>query len=190
MPEIDYIICHELGHLKELYNDPEGYGRIIAEGDRADGLGQVYFRLYNCLMDIYVNTNTAQRFPLYRGSEPNAFAPIVNELYAQKLFPDKNLQSNPLSIQFSDYLLLLAMGVADQYQVSPEATEALSTPFTDHSGQNYSTQELVDTFLRPIPGHVLTLNKRSFEISSLEKKSKSTEIRCPICNDSAVPPAK
>ncbi|RME62104.1 MAG: hypothetical protein D6780_00380, partial [Candidatus Dadabacteria bacterium] len=64
--EIDFGILHELGHFYELTSDPEGYKSVIKEGKRDDGLGRVYFELYNVLMDIYVNTWLANRADQFR----------------------------------------------------------------------------------------------------------------------------
>ena len=148
--EIDFSALHEIGHFLELGADPEGYLRVIAEGSRADGLGDAYFRLYNCAMDIYVNTNTANRFPSYRGEGEERFSPQVKELYTSRLFPESDLSKAPLAVQYCDMLLLTGMGVADRFTVSPQVKEAFDAGLSGLDGTPMSYQQFVDSYLRPV----------------------------------------
>lgn len=146
--EVAFIVLHELGHFKEMVDDPEGYKKVINEGKRADGLGKAYFRFYNALMDIYVNTNTRNKTANYGGED---FSPEIKDLYRERVFPTRDLREFPLSTQFSYYLLNLGMGVAGDITVSPEVTEKLQQPVKLY-GSSYTVGEVIETFLRPAIG--------------------------------------
>lgn len=148
---VDFAILHELGHLKELYDDPDGYAQVIAEGKRADGLGATYFRLYNVLMDIYVNTNTSDTACLYRGRHAEHFSEKVRDLYRAKLFEERDFSSKPLCIQYMDHLLHLGMECSRDIKLSPQVAQEL-TGQVSFLGEKYGYQELIDTFLRPVVG--------------------------------------
>ena len=146
--EVAFIIIHELGHFKEMADDPEGYKKVISEGTRSDGLGKAYFRFYNALMDIYVNTNTRNKTSAYGGDD---FSSEIKDLYQQRVFPDRDLTDLPLSTQFSYYLLNMGMGVAKDLTVSPKVAEKLKEPIKLY-GATYSVEEIIENFLRPAIG--------------------------------------
>lgn len=148
--KIDFFVFHELGHLKELYNDPDGYQEVVNESERSDGLGKVYFRFYNSLADIYCNTNSAQRASCYRGTGEDVFSEDTKDIYRRDLFPERNFTDKPLCQQYMDYLLNLGMDAADDITISPEVRDAVDTTLTDLGGQELSTKELIDRYLRPI----------------------------------------
>lgn len=153
--EIDFIVLHELGHYKELYDDPKGYAEVIKEGERDDGLGEVYFRLYNALMDIYVNTNTSNRASLYtsskfRGENGEYFSDAVRSLYSDKTFAERDFSTRPFCIQYADYLLNLGMEAAEDVKLSPEVQKEIDQGITDLSGKNLSYKELINRYLRPV----------------------------------------
>lgn len=146
---VDFDVFHELGHYKELYDDPQGYKKVIEEGSKPPD-GKSIFRLYNCLMDIYVNTNIANRLPQYRGS--GGFSDDVVDYYRRDLFPTRDWsdpKKNPLCFQFSDYLLQLGMGAEEGITLSPEVRNVLAEG-TTFAGQHYSFKELIDQYLRPV----------------------------------------
>lgn len=148
--QLDFIVLHELGHFHELSQDPAGYRSVIEEGKRQDGLGEAYFRLYNALLDIYVNRNTLNRAPLY-GDGSGSFSQEVRELYTKRLFNDRDLTTLPKSTQYSYALLNIGMGVGNDLQVSPEVRKALDEPLKLF-GQNVSTGEIIERFLVPAIG--------------------------------------
>ena len=163
---IDFICLHELGHFKELSDDPVGYRSVIDEGKRADGLGQSYFRFYNALLDIYVNRNTANRAPVY-GDGRGGFSPEIRELYTQHLFKDRDLTSLPKSTQYSYALLNIGMGTGGDLTVSPEVRDALDKPLK-HLGRELTTSEIIETFLVPAIGVRAT---REWRATVTERKS-------------------
>ena len=146
--EVAFIVIHELGHFKEMVDDPEGYKKVINEGKRGDGLGKAYFRFYNALMDIYVNTNTRNKTSAYGGED---FSPEIKDLYRERVFPSRDLRDLPLSTQFSYYLLNAGMGVAGDLTVSPEVSEKLNQPITLY-GATYTVESVIENFLRPAIG--------------------------------------
>lgn len=151
--DIDYLVLHELGHFIDMYSDPEGYQRIIAEGNRSDGLGPIYFRLYNCLMDIYVNTNSSDNFATYRGERKEYFSENVKNVYRKKLFDDRDFTAMPLAQQFTDYLLNLGMESASDIKLSEQVRQIMDEGTVGLGGEQLSYRELIDTYLRPVVGH-------------------------------------
>lgn len=154
MEELDFFVMHELGHLKEFTEDPRGYLTVVREAKRPDGLGRLVFRLYNCLMDIYVNTNTKDKAPIYRDGEK--FSPTVVDLY-HKTFKNRDFSENPYSVQFMDYLLNLGMDAADDVTVAPELKQLIDAGVKLGSRQ-VSYKDLIDRFLRPVIGKNETWN--------------------------------
>lgn len=148
MDEVDFLVFHELGHLKELMDDPEGYLTVVKEAKRPDGLGKLVFRLYNCLMDIYVNTNTRDRAPTYRDGE--GFSQSVVNLY-HKAFPGRDFSEKPHSVQFMEYLLSLGMDSADDIKLSPQVRKIVDSGIK-LGGVNLGFKDLIDRFLRPVVG--------------------------------------
>lgn len=147
--EIDFCMIHELGHFKELVEDPDGFKKVISEADRSDGLGQAYFRFYNSLMDIYVNRNTMNKAPEYRDGKE--YSQEVKDLYTKKLFAQRDFTELPLSTQYSYALLNIGMGVGDDLIVSPEVRQALDEPFM-RGGKPRTTEELIETRMIPAIG--------------------------------------
>jgi hypothetical protein len=147
---IDFCVLHELGHFFELSQDPKGFMSVIAEGERADGLGKSYFRFYNAVMDIYVNRNTLNNAPVY-GDSNGDYSQEIRQLYTEKLFPERDLTKLPLSTQYSYALLNIGMQVGDDLVVSPEVRQALDESFM-HFGEELTTQEIIETYLVPAIG--------------------------------------
>ncbi len=153
--EIDFIVLHELGHFKELYDDPKGYMEVIKEGSREDGLGQVYFGLYNALMDIYVNTNTANKAGLFssakfRGESGSFFSDKIRDLYSEKTFKERDFSTRPLCVQYCDYLLNLGMECGESITLSPEVKSEIDKGIVDLTGDSLSYEKLINTYLRPV----------------------------------------
>lgn len=146
---VDYLILHELGHMKEMYDDPDGY-RDIIECSK-DKFGDAAFRLYNCMMDIFVNTHTAQVAPIYG----NTFAPSeqVKNLYRTQAFAQRDFSGQPECLQFAHYLLNLGMGVADDITLSPAVQKRIDAGLTDLTGQTMSYKDFVDLYMRPQISH-------------------------------------
>jgi hypothetical protein len=147
---VDFVVLHELGHFYELAQDPTGYQKVIDESKRSDGLGRAYFGFYNALMDIYVNTNTLNRAPVY-GNSSGGFSREVQEMYREKLFTERDFSKLPLSKQFGFYLLNLGMGTHKDISLSPEARKAIDQGGTLF-GSPLSCEEVINTYLRPAIG--------------------------------------
>jgi hypothetical protein len=148
--EYDFAVCHELGHMKELYDDPEGYAQVIKKGTREDNFGKLYFRLYNCLMDLYVNKNNANVFSAFaaQGKPEFTFSEDVEKCYREKLFRERDWTEQPFCLQYSDYLLQLGMGTADDIQLSPEVAAVIEEGIID-LGKQYTYKKFIRQFLWP-----------------------------------------
>lgn len=161
---VDFIVLHELGHFKELADDPVGYKKVIDEGTRKDGLGKAYFRFYNALMDIYVNTNTRNKAPVFGGSE---FSQEVKECYREQLFKERDFTKMPLSTQYSYALLNMGMGIAADLTVAPAVRAELDKEINLY-GTRYTTQEIINTFLVPAIG---TRSSKEWQATISQRKT-------------------
>jgi hypothetical protein len=142
---VDYLILHELGHLKEMAEDPEGYRDVIESGQ--ERYGSAALRLYNCMMDIFVNTNTAQMAPVYGETfEPSE---LVKDFYRKQAFPNRDFSNKPECVQLAHYLLNLGMGAADDITLSPEVQKRIDEGLADLTGQKMTYQDFVDLYMRP-----------------------------------------
>lgn len=145
--KIDYIVLHELAHFLQLMSDPVKYKEIINEGTRADGLGKVYFRLYNALLDVFVNLHSCHVAPIHRQSGECMLSKEAQSLYRDHLFSERDLRKAPLCVQFQDYLLLGGLGLLNPevekadpkgpYQFSPEVLEVCDNPIQGVGGIKY-----------------------------------------------------
>lgn len=145
--ELDFIVLHELGHLKEYREDPEGYLEILDWCDRkGPPLDQHYFGLHNCLADVYVNTNTAYIAPVYAKGEE--FSPEVHDIYRHKAFKERDFTKQPFSSQFMHYLLNLGMGVGDDVVLSPEVRKEIDAG-TRLLGDDLDYQSLLKQYFTP-----------------------------------------
>ena len=148
--KLRYAVFHELGHLFELRQDPEGYLKMIEEAEARGPLAGVYFRLDNALADVYVNHHTQNRAPVYR--EGDAHSPLVKEIYRAGLFPIRDFTENPLCVQFCDYLLNLGMECGDDVKLSPEVRAEIEKGLRDFGGVEFSYEEYLKTFFTPVVG--------------------------------------
>jgi hypothetical protein len=147
--ELNFIILHELGHLKELRDDPDGYLSVI-QACKSDPDGEAIFKLYNALMDIYVNRNAANKAAVFAGAQ-GEFSDLVKELYLKKAFPEHDLSSSPLSQQYSHYPLLEGMGVSRAYTFS-EKIQGIINAGLQFGGRPYTYEEFIKSFLVPVVG--------------------------------------
>lgn len=146
--ELDFSVLHETKHYEDFAREPDTYQKLIDKGNREDGLGQHYFRLYNCTEDIAVNTRVAYDSPHFRqGAE---FSPLVKDMYRNKLFKERDWQKRPKSQQFADYILNAGMGVADDITLSEEVSKIVTAPISVY-GKKMDLPEFIDTYLRPAP---------------------------------------
>jgi hypothetical protein len=147
--EVLFITLHELGHLKEFRDDPTGFKGVI-ERCKKDPDGAAIFDLYNCLMDIYVNHNAAQKAAVFADGR-GGFSDLIKELYVTKAFPKHDLTSLPLAEQYATILLLTGMGVARAYTVSEKIQQILDAGVS-WSRKQYTYEEFLGKFMRPATG--------------------------------------
>jgi len=151
---LNYLIYHELGHFEELCDDPDGYLQLIegCEKDKKDGRSK--FGLYNSLMDIYVNTNAANKAAVYREGE--GFSDDIHKLYEEGTFNRRSISERvaakqyPLHKQFSGFLLNEGMGVGESFLevASPEIQDLVQQGLKMY-GQNVSFSEFIKKYLLP-----------------------------------------
>jgi hypothetical protein len=109
--EKKYIFLHELGHLIQLFQDPQSYLELfeipkkkaeeVKENKKA--YQRAWRNFFNTFMDIHVNSMIRALMPIYQRGE--RLEKIPRDLYSQKAFPETNYSQLPLSSQFLYYLL-------------------------------------------------------------------------------------
>ncbi|MGA1192420.1 MAG: hypothetical protein ACO3XO_09085, partial [Bdellovibrionota bacterium] len=167
----DFIVLHEIGHFIEYGQDPEGYLDVVERTKaRPSPDGKLYFDLYNCLQDIYVNRNTANSAPEYRDIR-GGFSEKIAQLYSQIGFKDRDFTDRPLCVQYAQYLLNLGMGVGDDITLSPEVKAEIDAGAFLY-GQHYTYAEFIENFLIPVVGYqrdagwTATMSQRSAVIEA------------------------
>ncbi len=156
---IDFAVLHEIKHYLDLRREPRAYEKLIGKGERADGLGALYFRLYNCTEDIGVNERNRHDSALFRAANLLGYSDLVTSLYRTVLFKERNFDTKSpgtghperaLSQQYADYLLNLGMHAADDIVVAPEVKAMVERPI-DVYGRMMSAAQFIDSYLRPRP---------------------------------------
>jgi hypothetical protein len=144
---VDFDVYHELGHLIQLFEDPRGYQKLIDSSVREDGLGKIYFEFYNCLLDVGVNSRIGNSFQTYQGPAGTEYSEQIRNYYRKDLFSVRDLTNEPLSRQFSYYLLNLGMGVADDLVLS-EAVQAEITQTIRYIGKDISVEDFLNANIK------------------------------------------
>jgi hypothetical protein len=144
--EVHYVILHELGHLKELRDDPTGFLKVL-EFCKSDPDGDTIFFLYNAVMDIYVNRNAANKAGVFTGAN-GEYSDLVKNFYVAKAWSEHDLRDKPLCHQYAAYLLLTGMGVARAYTVSDQIQKIFDEGIA-FSGRQWTYEEFITTFLIP-----------------------------------------
>ncbi len=156
---IDFAVLHEIKHYLDMRREPYAYQKLIQKGEREDGLGGLYFRLYNCTEDIGVNERNSHDSALYRDPNGQGFSDLVKSLYRTALFKERNFDKRSpgarhpdraLCQQYTDYLLNLGMGVGDDIALAPEVKAMIARPINVY-GRVLSTEQFIDSYLRPLP---------------------------------------
>jgi hypothetical protein len=170
--EFDFAVLHEIKHYKDLRDSPEAYLQMIKEGSREDGLGKLCFGLFNCTEDVGVNWRVKHDSSVYR--EGSDYAGFLKETYRKKLFPTRDFTEQLLCEQFSNYILNLGMGVADDIILSPEVKAVIDQKLDCYFVER-TYQEFIDKFLKPIA------DLRNTPANSFEERYKAVkEILLPI----------
>jgi ribosomal protein S13 len=122
--EKKYILLHELGHLVQLFQDPESYLESFEiterEAERRKENKEAYQRawdnFFNVFLDIHVNSMIRALMPIYQRGERLERLPA--NLYSRKLLPKRDYSNRPLSSQFLNYLLRRVMAPDEEVIVS------------------------------------------------------------------------
>jgi hypothetical protein len=147
--ELHFIILHELGHLKEFKDDTDSFLSLIRSFNKFPD-GEEIFHLYNAVMDIYVNHNTANKAAVFSDGQ-GGFSDLVKDIYLTKAFPEHDLSGLSLSSQYAINLLLLGMGVARAYTVSEQVRDVFKAGLS-FCGKHYGYDQFIETFLVPAIG--------------------------------------
>lgn len=153
---VDFLVQHELGHYQELYSDPDGYESVVKRCIDDPEKGKKIFRLYNSLMDVFVNTNSRNRNVAFRSKDGRDFSQGVHDLYERTLFERDEVavgvrqQTLPLAEQFSAYLLNAGMGVGESLlPILDPLIQDIAQRKTKILGKEYTWSELIQMKLLP-----------------------------------------
>jgi hypothetical protein len=123
--EKKYIFLHELGHLIQLFQDPQRYlesfeipkKKAEKVKENKEAYQRAWRNFFNTFMDIHVNSMIRALMPIYQRGE--RLEKLPRDLYSQKAFPETDYSQLPLSSQFL-YYLLRRMMVPDEEVIISE----------------------------------------------------------------------
>jgi len=129
--EKKYIFLHELGHLIQLFQDPESYlesfeipkKKAESKSEYQNEYQRAWRNFFNVFFDIHANSIIRAQMPSYQTG--GRLEKIPENLYAQKAFPVRDYSQYPLSVQFLNYLLRRAMVPTEEIVVSEQVKEIL-----------------------------------------------------------------
>jgi hypothetical protein len=149
--QVEHVALHELGHMKEKYDDPEGFLALLAECNADAENGKQRFMLYNSLMDDYVENNTANISPIFATDSD-----VVRDRYAKKGFSPEQAAARrasgayPLHQQFADYLMMHGLGMGEDYlAVLGPKVQAIIEQGYRRFGRDTRFEDIVDRHLLP-----------------------------------------
>lgn len=142
---LDFNVLHELGHLIQLYTDPDEYKKTL-DICKEKPNGKEKRKLYNALLDVTVNSLISCRYPRFAGNNGDIFSEEIKSEYRKKLFKERDLSKDAYQDQFAYYLLNAAMGVGDDLTVSEPVRNALDEKISV-LGESYLPVDIVKKFL-------------------------------------------
>ncbi len=146
-PERMYVFCHEISHIVQLFQDPNGYIETFdiakEEGeknpDNKKAVEKSWNRYFNSFMDIHGNATHEGRMPSFRGRRNPR-----QTLYGEKLFPSTDLTEYPRNLQFCYSVLRRTMVPDEEIKLSPVVEKKLREPIS-YLGKRYqSFQDFVN----------------------------------------------
>jgi hypothetical protein len=113
--EKKYAFLHELGHLIQLFQNPQVYlesfeipkKKAEEKKENKDAYQRAWLNFFNVFNDIHANSMIRALMPIYQRGERLERLPV--NLYSRKLFPERDYSNLPLSTQFIFYLLRRTM---------------------------------------------------------------------------------
>ncbi len=109
--EKKYIFLHELGHLIQLFQDPQSYlesfeitkKKAEERKENKELYQRAWHNFFNVFKDIHDNSMIKSLMPIYQKGE--RLEKLAENLYSLKLFPERDYSQDPLSVQFLNYFL-------------------------------------------------------------------------------------
>jgi hypothetical protein len=144
--EKKYIFLHELGHLIQLFQDPQSYlesfeitKKKAEKGKENKELYQRAWRnFFNVFQDIHDNSMIRALMPIYQKEE--RLEKLPENFYSRKLFPEIDYSQDPLSVQFLEYLLRRMM-VPDEEVIISERVKREIKQKLSFFGTDYDSLE-------------------------------------------------
>jgi hypothetical protein len=144
--EKKYIFLHELGHLIQLFQDPESYlesfeipkKKAEEKKENKEAYQSAWRNFFNAFLDIHDNSVIRAQMPIYQRGE--RLEKLPENLYSQKAFPQRDYSQAPLSVQFLDYLLRRAMVPEEDVVISERVRREIGQKI-DFFGREYDSLE-------------------------------------------------
>jgi len=145
--EEKYVLLHELGHLIQLFQNPDCYLKSFEipkkkaeESDEAN-YQKAYDHFFNTFLDINANSFIRAQIPLYQRGE--RLENLPEDFYSKKLFPETDYRQLPSSMQFLNFLIRRTMAAHQEIQISEEVQEEIQTPISFFGKRFANLEEFV-----------------------------------------------
>jgi hypothetical protein len=211
--EKKYIFLHEVSHLIQLLQDPDSYLRTFEiPKEKADKVAQnepelkkaienAWHNFFNAFLDIHANSIIRAQMPIYH--KGGRLEELPRRLYSEKMFPNRDYSSEPLSTQLLDYLLRRVMVPEKEIQINDKVREKINQKI-NFFGREYSSVEdfvqkeifnsektiteqvfIFEKFLIPIYEELLEEDKKSGRIKEIQRKLGDFPVEIEISEEDA-----
>jgi hypothetical protein len=144
--EKKYAFLHELGHLIQLFQNPQSYleafditkKKAEEKKENKDAYQRAWHNFFNVFNDIHANSMIRALMPIYQRGERLERLPV--NLYSRKLFPERDYSNFPLSTQFIFYLLRRIMVPEEDVIISERVRKEVEQPIS-FFGSEYPSLE-------------------------------------------------
>jgi hypothetical protein len=144
--EKKYAFLHELGHLIQLFQNPQVYlesfeipkKKAEEKKENEYAYQRAWRNFFNVFNDIHANSMIRALMPIYQRGERLERLPA--NLYSRKLFPERDYSQDPLSVQFLNYLLRRMM-VPDEEVIISERVKREIEQRLSFFGTDYDSLE-------------------------------------------------
>jgi hypothetical protein len=144
--EKKYIFLHELGHLIQLFQDPQSYLELFeiskkkaeSKKENKDAYQRAWRNFFNIFFDIHANSIIRALMPIYQKGE--RLEKLPQNFYSQKAFPEKDYSQAPLSVQFLYYLLRRVMVPNEEVIISERVRKEIEQKI-NFFGREYPSLE-------------------------------------------------
>jgi hypothetical protein len=144
--EKKYIFLHELGHLIQLFQDPQSYLELFeiskkkaeSKKENKEAYQRSWRNFFNIFFDIHANSIIRALMPIYQKGE--RLEKLPQNFYSQKAFPEKDYSQAPLSVQFLYYLLRRVMVPNEEIVISERVRKEIEQKI-NFFGREYPSLE-------------------------------------------------